>query len=225
VRVVSEYVKRLVRESGYEGEVEQFPAFSDFAMFLEEPTIVPPSEPHVVFVGALDGPKGLDVLIEAWTLVARQVPAARLSIAGAGPMLQDIRDRVRAPELGDRIGVLGPLSRPEVRLLLDEASCLVLPSRSEGLGRVILEAMARARPVVATRVGGIPEIVDDGRTGILVPPDDPEQLASALVLILEDADRRQSMGEEGRRDILKRDPIQEYEDGIARLAAWIGNHQ
>jgi len=132
---------------------------------------------------------------------------------------------VRALELGDRIRLLGPISHPQVRLLLDAASCLVLPSRSEGFGRVILEAMARARPVVAAHVGGIPELVDNGRTGMLVPPDDPQQLASALVLILKDADLRQSMGEEGRREVLKRDPIREYESGMARLAAWVENRR
>jgi glycosyltransferase involved in cell wall biosynthesis len=222
VRVIGDFTKRLVRESGYEGQVDQFVTFSDFAMFSEEPTVAPPAESHVVFVGSLDGPKGLDVLIEAWALVAKQVPAARLSIAGAGPMLREIRDRMRTLQLGDRIRLLGSIPRPGVRRLLDEGSCLVLPSRSEGLGRVILEAMARARPVVATRVGGIPEIVDDGRTGILVPPDDPKELASALMLILENADRCKTMGEEGYRDFLRLDPIREYEEGTARLAAWVG---
>jgi glycosyltransferase involved in cell wall biosynthesis len=221
VRVIDDFTKRLVRESGYEGPVDQFVAFSDFAMFSEEPTVAPPNQPHVVFVGSLDGPKGLGVLIEAWALVAKQFPAARLSLVGAGPLLREIRDRIRNLQLEDRITLLGPISRPEVRRALDEASCLVLPSRSEGLPRVILEAMARARPVVATRVGGISEIVDDGRTGILVPSDDPRELASALVSILENADRSRTMGEEGHRDFVSLDPIRRYEEGIARLADWI----
>jgi glycosyltransferase involved in cell wall biosynthesis len=222
VRAISDYTADLVRESGYQGHVDQFPTFSDFTMFLEEPTVVPPPGLHMVFVGSLDGPKGVDVLVDAWALVVKQVPAARLSIAGAGPLLQEVRDRIQILQLRDRIHLLGPLSRPDIRRLLDDASCLVLPSRSEGLGRVILEAMARARPVVATHVGGISEIVADGRTGILVPPDDPEELASALVRILGDGVLQRSMGEEGRQDLLKRDPGREYEDGIARLAAWLG---
>lgn len=220
VRVVSDYARRLVRGSGYEGEIDQFVAFSDFELFSEEPSVALPAEAHVAFVGSLQRYKAVDVLIEAWGLVAQQIPSARLSIAGVGPLRRELIDRVRTLEIDELVNFLGSVSRPEVLRLLDQSCCLVLPSRSEGLGRVILEAMARSRPVVATRVGGISEIVEDGRTGLLVPPEDPHQLSSALVSILRNRDLCKSMGEEGRRDFLRLHPIREHEEGLARLAAW-----
>jgi glycosyltransferase involved in cell wall biosynthesis len=104
---------------------------------------------------------------------------------------------------------------------LDGARCMVLPSRSEGVPRVVLEAMARARAVVGARAGGTPELLEDGVTGLLVPPDDPDRLADALVQLLVDRDRADAMGAEGRRRALQRDPVAEYDAGTARLAAWI----
>jgi len=212
-----------VRESGFEGELDQFVAFSDFELFSNEPPVALPAEAHVAFVGSLERYKAIDVLIEAWGLVTQQIPSARLSIAGVGPLRRELDDRIHTLEIVERVKFLGSVSRPEVRQLFDQSCCLVLPSRSEGLGRVILEAMARARPVVATRVGGISEIVEDGRTGLLVPPEDPHQLSSALVFVLMNPDQCRSMGEEGRRDFLRLNPIREHEEGLARLAAWAEN--
>jgi starch synthase len=78
------------------------------------------------------------------------------------------------------------LPTPEVARALDDATVLVLPSRSEGLGRVVVEAFCRGRGVIGSRVGGIPDIVDDGVTGLLVPPDDAQALADALVRVVND---------------------------------------
>ena len=78
------------------------------------------------------------------------------------------------------------LTAEEVAAELDAATCLVLPSRREGMGRVVVEAFCRGRPVVGTRGGGIEDLVHDGETGLLVPPDDPAALADALVRLLED---------------------------------------
>jgi glycosyltransferase involved in cell wall biosynthesis len=90
------------------------------------------------------------------------------------------------------------LSTQGVARALDEATVLVLPSRSEGLGRVVVEAFCRGRGVVASRVGGIPDIVEDGKTGILVPSGDPERLAYALVRVLTDRGFAERLGAEAR---------------------------
>nr|MBA2601067.1 glycosyltransferase [Actinomycetota bacterium] len=222
VRVVSGWLERLVRETGYRGDLDRFVAYSDMAEFLAAPVLLPPVEPRAAYVGALDRSKGVDVLLEAWSRVTAQIAGARLFIGGDGPMREDLRARCERLGLNGTAEFVGYLSSSEVRTLLDRCSCLVVPSRSEGLGRVALEAMARARPVVASKVGGLPELVDEGRNGRLVAPEDPEQLASAIVQLFQDPDEVLEMGREGRRRALERDPLAEFESGISRLAAWVG---
>lgn len=220
--MVSGWLERLVRETGYRGDLDRFVAYSDMAEFLAAPVLLPPVEPRAAYVGALDRSKGVDVLLEAWSRVTAQIAGARLFIGGDGPMREDLRARCERLGLNGTAEFVGYLSSSEVRTLLDRCSCLVVPSRSEGLGRVALEAMARARPVVASKVGGLPELVDEGRNGRLVAPEDPEQLASAIVQLFQDPDEVLEMGREGRRRALERDPLAEFESGISRLAAWVG---
>jgi len=219
---VSVWLEGLVRGTGYRGDIDQFVAFSDMAEFFAAPLLALPSEPRVAYVGTLDGPKGVDVLIEAWTRVIEDVPQAQLVIAGDGPLRESLVARCTSLGLNRTAEFVGHLSSSRVRALLDRCACLVVPSRSEGLGRVALEAMARARPVVASKVGGLPELVEDGRNGLLITPEDPEQLAAAIVGLLQDADKLVEMGREGRRRALQRDPVAEFESGISRLAAWVG---
>ena len=117
---------------------------------------------------------------------------------GGGTRHDEVVERIRNDGLAHSVELLAPMSRTEVRRHLDASSCLVLPSRSEGLGRVILEAMGRERPVVASAVGGIVELVEPGRTGTLVPPEDAVALADALVTVLSDAGDRARHGPRGR---------------------------
>jgi glycosyltransferase involved in cell wall biosynthesis len=208
VRVVSEWLGRLVR------------TYFNAAEFLNPPLLPFPSEPRVGFVGALDRPKGVDLLLEAWNLVIGQLPQARLHIAGDGPQRKDLVSRSRLG-LSGTVEFMGRLSSSEARTLIDRCSCLVVPSRSEGLGSIALKAMARARPVVAAKVGGLPELVEDGQNGRLVRPGNPEQLAAAIVGLLRDPHKLMEMGKEGRRRALERDPLAEFESGISRLAAWV----
>ena len=117
---------------------------------------------------------------------------------GTGRLEASIAERIQREQLSDSVRLLAPVPRLELRRLLDESWCLVLASRSEGLPRIILEAMAAGRPVVATRVGGIGELVTDA-SGRLVPPDDAPALASALSELLGDARQSTTMGLEARR--------------------------
>lgn len=221
VRVVSESLGARVRAAGYRGEIDRFPTFADFEEFLGPAPTAIPAEPRVAFVGALEPAKGVDVLLEAWAEVAAGIPYAHLSLVGEGRLARDLQRRAREAGPDGRVEFLGRVSPSEVRALLDRSSCLVLPSRSEGLPRVILEAMARGRPVVGTEVGGIPELVRHGVTGLLVPPEDPRALSRALATVLGDARRLRAMGRAARRAAVERDPVAEYESGIERLADWI----
>ncbi|MDQ3161364.1 MAG: glycosyltransferase family 4 protein [Actinomycetota bacterium] len=140
----------------------------------------------------LERTKGIATLAAAWPLVAAAVPAARLVIVGRGAQV-DLVDRLR-DDFPERVEHVERLLPAEVAARMDGATCLVLPSRSEGMARVILESFARGRAVIASRVGGIADVVDDGETGFLVEVGDHEALAAALTKTLADRELAARLG-------------------------------
>ncbi len=151
----------------------------------------------VLYVGRLEQVKGIDLLLAAWPAVVRACPAAHLWIAGDGTLGPQLRRR--PPSQVDHLGAVDdPLP------LYQAADLLVLPSRSEGLSNVLLECMATELAVVATRVGGNPQVIEDGKNGVLVPPVAPPALAAAIVELLADRSRRQALGAAARQTILAR---------------------
>jgi glycosyltransferase involved in cell wall biosynthesis len=149
----------------------------------------------VLAVARLDPMKGLATLIDA----AKDMPYAQIRIAGEGPDRPRLEDLARVLGVEARVTFLG--HRSDVPQLLAAADVFALPSLNEGLGLAALEAMAASRPVVASSVGGIPEVVVQGETGILVPPNDPRALAQALNDVLADARLAERMGAAGRRRV------------------------
>ena len=190
IRTVTGYTTSLVRELGLE-PADEFPAFMDFDSFLQEPPRPLPGRPQALFVGVLERYKNVDGLADAWRRAAPRVPEARLRLVGAGTLQPVVEQLVR--DLPGQTSSEERLSQPEVSGALDDSTFLVLPSRSEGMGRVIVEAFCRARPVVASRVGGIPDLVEDGRNGLLVEPGDTEALAGVLVRMLTDRELAQRL--------------------------------
>lgn len=195
--------------------------------------------PLVGVVARLEPEKGHPTLLEAWPLVLERVPAARLLIVGEGSRREALEDQAEAlgllgePCLGDacvgtrharpgaRVVFTGRRDDvPAVTAALDVA---VLPSYREAQGLVILEAMALSRPVVASNVGGIPEMIEDGVTGLLVPPRDPAALADAIVRLLTDHPLADTIARAGRIQVHERfcvermvSALQEvYEEGAA----------
>jgi glycosyltransferase involved in cell wall biosynthesis len=149
----------------------------------------------------LDPEKGHDTLLEAMRKVLASRPEARLLIAGrasADPVARHaaLERRIRELGLSGAVRLLG--FRRDIPQLLAAADVCVLPAEAEACGRVLFEAMAMAKPVVATASGGTPEIVFDGVTGILVPPRDSEAMASALLTLTADRARARAMGAAGR---------------------------
>jgi glycosyltransferase involved in cell wall biosynthesis len=180
--------------------------------------------PGVLCVARMVPEKDHDTLLEAFSRTAQAHPEAELWLLGDGPRLKEVRDLARRLMPGERVKLLPP--REDLRPLLHQASLLVLSSRTEALPNVILEAMASGLPVVATRVGGVPELVDHGRTGWLVDAGDASGLAAAMSQALADPDARQVMGRAGRKRVLENFSLDtmaaRYEEVFDRLLTQAG---
>lgn len=184
LRAVSPFTAGLAERAAGVPPVESFPGYIDLHSFVDRPVQPLPDRPSALFVGMLERSKDLDALSSAWRLVAAQMPEARLVVVGRGA-LADLVERLR-DDFPATVEHLPQVPPPEVARRMDESTFLVLPSRSEGLGRVIIESFTRGRPVVATQVGGIPDLVGDGVSGVLVPPGDAAALADAMLSLLAD---------------------------------------
>jgi glycosyltransferase involved in cell wall biosynthesis len=220
VIAISEAVKRRFADSRNVAKVRVIYNGVDSAAWTPptEPT-VPSSTPVVLLPGRLGSEKGQDVLIQAMPIVLRRHPAARFVLLGR----DDGREAERYRSLADRLGVVHALDVREwvgdPRPVFREATIVALPSRSEGFGRVLVEAALLGKPVVASRVGGIPEVVLHDTTGLLVPPDDPTSLAGALIALLADRDRRARLGEAARARARRFFTAEAHADAVAGLYA------
>ena len=187
----------------------------------EEPPDVDPAEvrvglglpegvPLVLFAGRLAEQKGVDTLLSALDLLQHVRPDVCTLIVGAGPLRGRLEETARAFRLfeGRKVSFLG--HRDDVPRLLAASDVLVLPSLYEGLPNVVLEAMRSRKPVVATAAPGTTEVVEDGRTGLLVPLRDPPALTQAIRRVIEDADLARTLGEAGRARV-------EAEFGVDRM--------
>lgn len=213
VRTISPYTSGLVRELGVEPDTE-FATFSDLGLFTERPPLPLPPTPAALFVGVLEPYKNVDGLARAWRLAAPRLPGVQLRIVGRGSRSSVIAQLV--DDLPAQTTWTERLSPAEVVRAMDEATCLVLPSRSEGLGRVLIEAFLRERAAVAADVGGIRDVVEDGVSGLLVTSD--EELADALVRVLSDRQLAERLAAGARRsaDRWLVTP-QEYAERIAQV--------
>ncbi|MGQ9699024.1 MAG: glycosyltransferase family 4 protein [Armatimonadota bacterium] len=164
------------------------------------------SERHsglVLCAGRFHPCKGQDVLIEASANVAHRVTTLMVRFLGDGPLLEPCRERARALGIGNVCDFAGRVLHDDVLRDMARAEVTVVPSRDEAFGLVALESMAVGTPVVASRVGGLAEIVRDGIDGFLVPPGDPEALADRLVLLLSNRGLRERMGRNARERFLE----------------------
>ena len=159
---------------------------------------------YLLFVGRLRVRKGVEVLLAALAELRRRGSAAVLRIAGDGEHRPRLERAVDELGLRDAVTFLGTCDGPRVRRLLAGAAALVVPSIYEGMPLVVLEAMAAGVPVVGSRVSGIPEVVVDGETGWLVPPEDPAALAGALAAVLAEPAEARRRGEAGRLRVEER---------------------
>jgi glycosyltransferase involved in cell wall biosynthesis len=158
-----------------------------------------PERPTILYVGRLSSIKGVDLLLQAFSQLRAE--CCELKIAGEGDLRPSLEAQTAELGLQNTVEFVG--LHTDVQSLMSDAYCLVLPSRWEGLPMVLLEAMAVGLPVIATAVGGIPEVINHGSNGLLVPPEDPKSLAQALMAVLEDPQMARRIGQRARERIVE----------------------
>jgi glycosyltransferase involved in cell wall biosynthesis len=192
VVVPSAYLAGIAAGWGLDGE--RLEVLPNPAPAAELPDDVPVVPNRFVFAGRLTAQKSLETALEA----VAQLPDARLVLVGDGPERAALERRAKELGLNGRVEFTGARPRSEVLRALAGATAVVLPSAWENLPHAAVEALAVGTPVVATTVGGVPEVVRDGVNGLLVPPGDPERLAAALALVAASPDLRAELAAAAR---------------------------
>jgi len=207
VVTVSDFVRTyLVKDKGIsETHVVTIPTGIDIKRFtpaavksgFRETENIAADVPLIGTVAILRRKKGHHVLLKAIPAVLKEVPEALFVFAGNGPQTENIEAGIKKLGIEKQVRLLG--LRKDVEAVLKEIDLFVLPTFQEALGTSILEASAMKRAVISTRVGGVPEVVKEGVTGLLVKPDNAEELAEAIIRLLKDRKLRAKMGAEGRK--------------------------
>lgn len=223
LRAVSRATAGLMAGAAPGKPVVQFPPWTELTPFLSAGAPAARASTAVIlFAGTLAPVKGLDVLLEAVAQVVSAGVDLRVEVCGEAiePGYREWLEReVRRLRIEERVAFLGFLSPGELAVRMGQARALVLPSRSEGLGRVILEAGAAGVPVIASNVGGVPELVEEGRTGFLVPPGNVAALAERLAWVLARPVQAAAMGERARQGVLAMGLRERHEAGFRELLA------
>jgi glycosyltransferase involved in cell wall biosynthesis len=189
---------------------------------IERGPVVPIEDPVVGMVANFRAPKDHRTFLRAATIVAEKVPTAEFHLVGAGPEEDEIRAFVDELGLGARVRFLGQLDPDAVWTALGRFAVSVLSTLSEGMPNAVLEAMLAARPVVATAVGGVGEVIQHGVTGYLVPPRDASALATPITQLLKEPGLAASMGEAGRRHVLASHSVDRMVDEFLYLWQSLG---
>lgn len=182
-----------------------------------EPTPLNFDEPRILYVGRLHWHKGVDVALEAFARLHQRLAHTRFLIAGNGEEEAALQAQVERLSLQADVDFLGWIAPQDVPALINQATVMVVPSRLEAFGLSPVQGGQLARPVVATRVGGLPEVIIDGKTGLLVEPQDPDAMADALATILTEPERAKAMGEAARRYVQEHFSLAAYVDAYEEL--------
>lgn len=205
--------------NGYRPAIH-LPSFARIPSEVRAAALPPPESatpPTIGYLGRLEWYKGVHDLLRAFVLVTASTPGARLDIAGDGPARGELERLSASLGLGDRVTFRGQVSGPAKEDWFRAIHVVAVPSNMwENFPLVALEALVRGRPVVATQIGGIPDIVDDGASGYLVPIGNPAALAEPLARLLQDPPRARAMGAVGRDRTLGRFTPEAH---VARLLA------
>jgi len=176
-----------------------------------------PKTPVIGSVGRLHPQKGYDTLLEGAKRVLKEMPTSRFKIVGAGELLKPLRRKAEQLGISEAVEFMGQRSPAEIPDILAGFDIFVQASNWEAFGIAIVEAMACGLPVVATRVEGVVDIIEEGVDGFLVPPKDPEALAVRILQLLGDPDLRTKIGVKARRKVEANFDIREMTDRMARI--------
>jgi glycosyltransferase involved in cell wall biosynthesis len=198
IRAIGPAMSKIAEEASGKRPLAVFPTFHDAETYFSTASAPLPVTPTALWVGTLQRSKNPQLLAHAWRIVARAIPEARLVVVGSGPLLPVVEGL--EGEYPERVRVYARLAPAELKQEFDAATTLVLPSQSEGLGRVVIESFARGRPVIGTQVGGIPDLVKHDVNGLLIPSNDAGALASAMIRLLSDGELAARLGRQARSD-------------------------
>lgn len=173
---------------------------------MRESLGIPADAPLLVTVAVLRQPKGIQYLLEALPDILRRVPDTRYLIVGDGDHREKLKSIAAEKGVSDHVIFAG--TRRDIPQILAAADIFVLPTLTEALPTVLAEAMAAEKPIIASDVGGVPEMLDDGQNGLLIPPADPSALTEACLKLLENPERARAMGKTGRQIVEARFDIQ-----------------
>jgi glycosyltransferase involved in cell wall biosynthesis len=201
LRAISSATREQLSRLGATQPIVEFPTWSDSDVFLEAGQQRRQIGEDVLYAGVVTPLKGVHHLIAAFAAVPNRDPRTRLIVAGRCPDAAyrgDLDRQIDALRLGGAVTFVGEMPQKDLAARMASSRALVLPSYSEGLGRVLFEAMAVGTPVIGSEVGGIPDLIEDGVNGFLVAPGDEAELAARLTQILADDDLCTRLGMAGR---------------------------
>ncbi|CAA0123436.1 N-acetyl-alpha-D-glucosaminyl L-malate synthase [Halioglobus japonicus] len=197
--VPSGFLRQVFSEFGVAAAV--IPNIIDLELFSPAPK--PPTQTSftLAITRNLEPIYGLDTALRALALAREEVPSLQLRIAGSGPQGAELERLVETLGLGDAVVFMGRLERQQVVELYHSAHAMLNPSRVDNMPNSVLEALACGLPVISTNVGGVPYIVEDGQTALLVPRDDAPAMAQAMIRLYNDSSLRNQLREQGRRAV------------------------
>ena len=204
----SSFTCKLIQDHIYQGPIAMIP----YGLTIEAKSPKPRAEgaiPRLLFVGRLDERKGLRYLLEAMPKILADQPV-ELRIVGKGHLEAEVKAQCQEMGLDQAVRFLGFVTKEELAEEYAACDVFVLPAivdskgDTEGLGIVMIEALAHGKPVIASNVGGIPDVITNGKTGILIPEKDPDALTTAVIDMLNHPDQANSLGKAGLADIQSR---------------------
>jgi glycosyltransferase involved in cell wall biosynthesis len=216
--VVSNYLKGLLLEKdrSLENKIEVVPLPNDETVFYPDENVQKDNN-LIVAVSRLTVQKRLDHLIGGMGIVIKKLPEVRLEIYGAGPEEENLMSLIRQHNLAENIKILNPVPQAQLREIYNRAATVVLNSSNEGFGLILTEAMLCRTAVIGTQSGGITDIIEQEKSGLLVPPDNSEKLAEAIIRLLENKELRDKLARAGYDRAVEHFSSQSSAERYARL--------
>jgi glycosyltransferase involved in cell wall biosynthesis len=197
----SNYLLTVFGKFGVTGKI--VPNIVDLSRFTPAPKSSAPLSPHIIVTRNLETIYGIDVALKAFRIVLDHFPNARMTVAGTGDQTSNLQQVSQELNIADKVAFVGRLGREEIGALYNSADILLNASRIDNMPNSLLEALASGIPIVSTNAGGIPHMVQQGKTALLVDIDDFSAMAEATLTILKDAELRSKLIENGLAEAVK----------------------